>query len=241
MGRPISLIFLLLLAFAAARLPYALQSKVIIPEAATQEDETYEEEDSAWADDFSLDSLGARETDEEFEADYREIIGERPELEIQKNPLVDKLLKMGRSKARKREERKRRPFEWNVWFERQSGLLSRWSLGVPGVLNLAGLLFVLLGLKGQGRSCLSFCHFLASTWIFLLSIFAVFLFAVPHINAWAVLPNGVWSWPIVGILVSAALLRTLDMNAPVWNDTIKSFITPLAAFTIVLIWAQFSS
>ena len=114
--------------------------------------------------------------------------------------------------------------------------LSDWVWGVPALILLASFLCLILGQKGYarflGRACFSLCR----VWILGLSLITVLCFTLWQVNAWGLLPPGFWISPILSVLVSAGLLRLLDMNFPVWNATLMSFLSPLIACAIMLAW-----
>ena len=163
-----------------------------------------------------------------------------PEVKVMANPLMAKILQNSAAGHPSDPGAVQQSLQTLISFQKfyddyqttLSGLL--WASCV-GLVLLAALVLV-LDMKGLSRLLCGVVHSLSGRWLWAVSIGALGAFLSMKVNLWASLPSELWVAPSVGLLMSAGLLRTLDMNAPVWNGTFTSLLAPLASCGIILGW-----
>lgn len=117
------------------------------------------------------------------------------------------------------------------WRPSKDAALYLSSLATWGPVLLLGLAVVLaiVDLKGAARALVGLCHWTTSAWLILLAAAAPGLRFLWRVDVWGTLP-GEFCWaPAAGVLVSAAFLRMLDLNEPVWNKTVLALSAPVVS------------
>jgi hypothetical protein len=159
-----------------------------------------------------------------------------PAVQIQMNPIMGKLLKvkMG-SESVDPYESDSFYHQSRAWFNQNQNIISAWLWRIPVALLSFGVIFIFVGVKGAARTCVGLCYFLGRQWLFLLSFLSVVLFLTLKINMWSYLPPEFWSGPILSIVICLVLFRVIDVNFPIWNSSLSSFLAPLASCIIILV------
>ena len=108
--------------------------------------------------------------------------------------------------------------------------------GVPFVLCLAGGVSLGMSRYGWARRACGASFRLTSTLLLLLSAACILAYLLGTVNLLVMIPTWLWAAPVVFLLVSAFLMRFVDLNYPFWNRTISSLILPLLAVIVVFGW-----
>lgn len=87
----------------------------------------------------------------------------------------------------------------------------------------------LIDLKGAARALAGLCHGASGSWLILLSVAAPGLRYLWRVDLWGSLPSEMCWAPAAGVLFSAAVLRQLDLNEPVWNKTVLALSAPVVS------------
>ncbi|TBR23200.1 hypothetical protein EPO15_06415 [bacterium] len=153
----------------------------------------------------------------------------RGEQKTIRNPLIDVLL--GQGPAAKAAMTPRLPALPTGWRPAKSTVLWASSAATWGPVLLLGLAVVLaiIDLKGAARALAGLCHWSTRSWLILLSVAAPGLRYLWRIDVWGTLPSELCWAPAAAVLVSAAILRQLDLNEPVWNKTVLALSAPVVS------------
>lgn len=158
-----------------------------------------------------------------------------PAVEIQMNPLMGKMLEASRN-SKKKPPLVSVGLKWREWLVANGDVMAAWAWRLPLGLIVFSLAACLMGWKGAGRSGVMLCYSLCGKWMFLISFTAIVFFIWQKVNLWSALPGGVWQSPILGIAACLLFLRFLDMNYPIWNSAVKTFLAPITACLIIFFW-----
>jgi hypothetical protein len=108
--------------------------------------------------------------------------------------------------------------------------------GVPFALCLGAGVSLGVSRFSWARSAGGASFRLASSLLVLLSAACILAYLLGTVNLLVMLPAWLWAAPVVFLLVSAFLMRLVDLNYPFWNRTISSLILPLLAVLVVFGW-----
>ncbi len=175
-----------------------------------------------------------------------------PQVDIIRNPIIDKILRASKtldSKLKNRslmnlqsaqtvnqkqnKDHRSRAGGWSLLDLLNHASLQKAAWRFPLIILGLAVLFLALGQKSWARLLAGFCHSVTRKWLFVFSLAVVGSFMFLSMNLWHILPGCLWQAPIVCVLFSAGLLRMMDMNAPVWNRTLLSLLSPLTACVLV--------
>lgn len=117
------------------------------------------------------------------------------------------------------------------WRPGKDAALWATSAATWGPVMLLGLAVVLaiIDLKGAARALAGLCHWVTGHWLILLSFAAPGLRYLWRVDVWGSLPSELCWAPAAAVLVSAAILRTLDLNEPIWNKTVLALAAPVVS------------
>lgn len=121
-------------------------------------------------------------------------------------------------------------------YKRWKGPVVRFSWSVPLTLILLAFMALGAGSKGLSRFLASTCHWLARKWLLWLSFICVVGFTTLGVELWTVLPAAVWAAPVAAVLAAGALLKTVDMNYPIWNSTLSGLLAPITSCAVAVAW-----
>lgn len=166
------------------------------------------------------------------ESVQRDVIENAPTAEIHMNPITRALLDVNRG-DRKKPERVPMSDKVRGLFENNAALIGTWAARIPLALLGAALVAMLIGWKGAGRSLVLLCHTLGKFWLYALSLTLIGVWLTSRVNLWYSVPNAAWSFPVGAILGCIALMRWIDLNYPVWNATIFTFLAPIGTHLVL--------
>lgn len=129
------------------------------------------------------------------------------------------------------------PLGWRIYVH-----LSRHNTVALGIVwTVFSLLFAtalvtfVASLHGIARACCRIGLRIAAIELALLSCCAVFLY-VAGIGFVPAVSSTLWLCPVGFVLVSAGLMRMVDLNYPFWNETVRALVIPIAASALVIGW-----
>lgn len=163
--------------------------------------------------------------------------GSGPPVEVIRNPIIDSLLNQG---AGARSRHAGMPpglsldslLRWRPSKE-AALVLSATAIFGPAVILGFSVVLALVDFKGAARASAGFCHRASGNWLVFLSAAGLGLRYGCRVDVWGLVP-GEFCWaPAGALLVSAAILRVLDLNEPVWNKTFLSLAAPVLSGVVV--------
>lgn len=152
------------------------------------------------------------------------------------NPLIDVLLGKGVPAAPSPAAAPRPPLSLTIparppWTPSKEAALWASSIAtwVPVLLLGLAVVLAIIDLKGAARALAGLCHGASGSWLILLSVAAPGLRYLWRVDLWGSLPSEMCWAPAAGVLFSAAVLRQLDLNEPVWNKTVLALSAPVVS------------
>lgn len=148
-----------------------------------------------------------------------------------RNPLIDVLLGQKAVAVPSFAARAPSLLSGLAWRPGKDAALWATAAATWGPVLLLGLAVVLaiIDLKGAARALAGLCHWVTGHWLILLSVAAPGLRGLWRVDVWGSLPSELCWAPAAAVLVSAAILRTLDLNEPVWNKTVLALAAPVVS------------
>jgi len=111
--------------------------------------------------------------------------------------------------------------------------------GVPLILMVFTLLSIVFFCYAVARVLCTFTFKFCTLTLTLLSL-AVLASAIAGKPEFIVaIPRDMWFAPVLFILGSAAVIKLIDMNYPVWNEALKAFGFPILSSVVAMAWTYF--